>query len=82
MQHTPLTKNEWETVEAIPANKVTYAELAIACCVSIHGMNARISRIYTKTGARSMAELILMATGLVWCPIPLPSGRTEVARAA
>lgn len=73
----PLTQREWEVVEAILTNITTRTELSRALYVSRQTVNTHITRIYTKTGARCMPELILMATGLVACPIPLPSGRME-----
>lgn len=76
-----LTEREWELVEAILAANVTRAELCAAFTLSRGAIDGHLNRIYTKTGARNMPELILMATGLVWCPIALPTGKSEVTSA-
>ena len=73
----PLSTREWEVVEAILRNIISRDELAKALVVSHGTVNTHVTAIFQKTGARCMPELILMATGLVDCPIPLPSGRTE-----
>lgn len=73
----PLSTREWEVVEAILRNIISRDELAKALVVSHGTVNAHVGHIFRKTGARCMPELILMATGLVACPIPLPTGRRE-----
>lgn len=73
----PLSTREWQVVETILRNVTTRDELARQLVIGRGTVNTHVWRIFQKTGARCMPELILMATGLVDCPIPLPSGRME-----
>lgn len=64
-----LTKRERQIVAAILANATTYEAIGEKLNLSGSTVSTHIGHIYQKTGAKNMAQLILMAFGNLECPV-------------
>lgn len=68
----PLTRREQDVVQAVLAGCTTRQTIGAHLTVSYRTANAHLWRIYAKTGAINLADLVLMAVGRKACPIRLP----------
>lgn len=68
----PLSRREGDVIRAILAGCTTRQAIGAQMTVTFRTANAHLWRIYAKTGAHNMADLVLMAMGRKDCPIRLP----------
>jgi DNA-binding CsgD family transcriptional regulator len=73
----PLTEREGDTVRAVLAGHTTRQTIGAAMTVTYRTANAHLWRIYAKTGAHNMADLVLMAVGRKPCDVDLSEFRHE-----
>lgn len=59
----PLTPAERETLQAVMVGHTVRSELAAVLSLSRCGVNVRLSQIYAKTGADTLADVVLMVYG-------------------
>lgn len=72
-----LTKGETDLVLAIMAGHTTAKELAPILLVSQATIYGALHKIYGKSGAINMPQLVLMITGILPCPaVLLPVQKT------
>jgi DNA-binding CsgD family transcriptional regulator len=67
----PLTRREKDVVQAILAGCTTRQAIGAHLFVSYRTANAHLWRIYAKSGAINLADLVLMAVGRKACAVKL-----------
>ena len=67
----PLVQREIQVALAIMDGHTTAKALAAALSLSQASVNNYIYRLYAKTGAVNVAQLVLMMTGVLPCPVAL-----------
>jgi len=71
----PLTEREGDTLRAILAGCTTRHAIATEMIVTHGTAAAHVWRLYSKTGAHNMADLVLMAVGRKPCVVDLSEYR-------
>lgn len=66
--YTPLLRGEVKLLKAVLAGNVTYRLLGTAMGRSPRYIGQQLTRIYEKTGAINLADLVLMMTHCKACP--------------
>lgn len=69
----PLTRGEIETLRAVMSGHTVRADLAKVLNLSRCGVNVRLSNIYAKPGADTLADVVLMVFGKKSSAIDLSS---------
>lgn len=64
----PLTEREIEVVLAVMEGHTTAKELSRAVGIAQPTVNNYLYQIYGKSGARNLAQVVLMMTGVMDCP--------------
>lgn len=70
-----LTTREIAVIEALLQGCVTYKQLAGALEISPRTVQTHLCAIFAKTGAVSLADLVLMAVGRKTCAVDLSEVR-------
>lgn len=68
----PLSRREGDAVRAVLAGCTTRQAVADHLTVSYGTASAHLWRVFAKTGAYNMADVVLMAVGRKDCPVRLP----------
>jgi len=75
-----LTDGENHVVRTIMAGHTTYQDIADNTRLSVKTIKTYMSRIYAKTQARNMVELVLMVAGIIPSPVIDFGGEKKVTR--